>query len=142
MADQKLIEALNKARARELGAIIQYMMHHYTATGMSSPELVDQFKDTAVEEMKHAERLGERIDYLGGEPTTKPTTIQTGGDLKKMLQDNLAIENEAVAMYRDIIKLAAELGDSTTRLMMEEIMAEEEDHENLWMTALAMPKGK
>jgi len=141
MADQKLIEALNKARARELGAIIQYMMHHYTATGMSSPELVDQFKDTAVEEMKHAERLGERIDYLGGEPTTKPTTIHTGGDLKKMLQDNLAIENEAVEMYRDIIKLAASLGDSTTRLMMEEILAEEEDHVNAWQTALGLPKG-
>ena len=142
MADQKLIEALNKARARELGAIVQYMGHHYTATGLSSPELVDQFKDVAVEEMKHAERLGERIDYLGGEPTTKPTTIRTGGDLKKMLKDNLAIENEAVTMYRDIIKLAAKLGDSTTRLMMEEILAEEEDHVNLWMTALAMPKGK
>ena len=141
MADQKLIEALNKARARELGAIIQYMMHHYTATGMSSPELVDQFKDTAVEEMKHAEWLGERIDYLGGEPTTKPTTIHTGGDLKKMLQDNLAIENEAVEMYRDIIKLAASLGDSTTRLMMEEILAEEEDHVNAWQTALGLPKG-
>ena len=79
MSDQRLIDALNKDRSDELGAISQYMCHHYEAEGLESPELVDIFKEIAIDEMKHAEQLAERIIYLGGEATTKPKEIKRGG---------------------------------------------------------------
>ena len=87
MKNQKIIDALNKDRADELGAIIQYMGHHYTADGMESPAIVGIFKTTAIDEMKHAEMLAERIVYLGGDPVNKPSDIKKGGDLKKMIAE-------------------------------------------------------
>src|SRR3990170_170525 len=105
MANEKIIEALNKARADELAAIIQYMKHHYEAEGLESPEIIDLFKKTAIDEMRHAESLGERIVYLGGEPTKVPSPIKTGGDLRRMVQDDLDTENGAIASYKQHIKL-------------------------------------
>ncbi len=137
---QKLIDALNEDRADELAAIIQYMKHHYEAEGIESPEIIDIAKKIAIEEMKHAEKLGERINYLGGTPTKIPTTILEGGDLKKMVDDDLAKENSAIKKYKEHIKLAAEEGDSTTRLMLEEILSDEEGHANTWETVLGITK--
>jgi len=142
MSKQKIIEALNADRADELAAVIQYMGHHYTAEGIDSPAVIEMFKSTAKDEMKHAEKLGERIDYLGGEPTTKPSGIATGGNLKKMVEDDLASENQAINNYKAHIKLCEELGDPTTRLMLEEILSDEEGHANNWETVLNLPKGK
>jgi len=136
----KIIEALNKDRADELGAIIQYMGHHYEAEGMESPEIIEMFKSTAKDEMGHAEKLAERIVYLGGEPVKKPSEIKKGGDLKKMIQDDLAAENGAIAQYKAHIKLAAELSDPTTRLMLEEILSDEEGHADTWETTLGIKK--
>jgi len=141
-ANKRIIEVLNTDRADELAAIIQYMGHHYTAEGLESPAVMEMFKSTSKDEMKHAERLGERIDFLGGEPTTKPSKIVTGGNLKKMIQDDLASENKAIRNYKAHIKLCAQLGDSTTRLMLEEILSEEEGHANNWETTLGLAKGK
>ena len=136
MASQKIVEALNKARGRELQVVIQYMIQHYTATGMESLPVIDLFKETAVAEMKHAEALGERIDYLGGVPTKQPDPINPGTQVREMLELDLKAEEDAIAMYRDIIKLCDAQGDVTSRTMMEGILADEEDHANSFQTAL------
>ena len=137
---QKIIDALNKDREEELSAIIQYMKHHYEGEGMESPAILEIFKSLAISEMKHAEKLGERIVYLGGTPSKKPEPIAEGGDLKKMVQDDLAKENHAIEQYKEHIKLAVEEDDPTTRLMLEEILSDEEDHADTWQTLLKIKK--
>jgi bacterioferritin len=138
MASSKLLDALDKAIARELGVAIQYMWQHVMALGMDSPAVKDLFEDIAIEEMKHAESIAERLYYLGGVPTTKPTPIDVGGTLKHMLEADLAAENEAIEMYRGIIKLAAQESDPTTRLLFEKILSEEEDHADKFSTTLGI----
>jgi len=134
----KIIEALNKDRADELSAIIQYMKHHYEAEGMESPGIIDLAKDIAKDEMKHAERLGERINYLGGVPTKNVSPIFEGGDLKNMINDDLHKEIEAIMQYKEHIKLAKEEEDFTTRLMLEEILSDEERHADIWEKVLGL----
>jgi bacterioferritin len=136
MASKKIVDQLNKARARELRVVMQYMIQHYTATGVESLPVIDMFKEVAVEEMKHAEALGERIDYLGGTPTKQPDPITPGKNLREMLKLDLEAEEEAITLYRDIIKLCDKEGDVTSRTMMEGILADEEDHANQFQTAL------
>jgi bacterioferritin len=136
MASKKIVDQLNKARARELQVVMQYMMQHYTATGVESLPVIDMFKEVAVEEMKHAEALGERIDYLGGTPTKQPDPITPGKNLREMLKLDLEAEEEAITLYRYIIKLCDKEGDVTSRTMMEGILADEEDHANQFQTAL------
>ncbi len=138
MGKEKIIEALNKDRADELAAIIQYMGHHYEGEGMESPAILGNFKSTAKDEMGHAESLAERIVYLGGEPIKKPSEIKKGGDLKKMIQDDLAAENNAIKNYKEHIKLCFEENDHTTRLMLEKILSDEEGHADTWMTTLGI----
>jgi len=132
----KVVEALNKVLEMEIGAILQYLHHHWTGDGMESGSILPLFEKTSMDEMKHAERVAERINFLEGDPSVKPAPIRKGGDLRKMMQDDLAGEYEAIEFYKSVIRLAAELGDSTTRLMMEEITAEEEGHADLWETIL------
>src|SRR3990172_780239 len=85
---QEIIDALNKDIADELAAIVQYMWHHVMGAGISSPAIVD--------EMKHAEALAERVDYLGGVPTKQPSPIKMGGELRNMIQEDLDNENAAI----------------------------------------------
>ncbi len=135
MADE-LLELLNKAIARELGVSVQYMWHHVMALGMESPEIKDIFKEIAIVEMKHAEAIAERLFYLGGIPTTKPTPIKAGGSLKEMIEADLRAENEAIEMYTKIIDMASEREDSTTRLLFEEILTAEEEHKHTFSILL------
>jgi bacterioferritin len=134
--NKEIIDALNIDRAYELAAIIQYLGHHYEVVGMESPSIKDIFKETSIEEMKHAEELAERIVYLGGIPTQKPTTIKRGGTSRKMIKDDLEIELGAVKRYKGHIKLCDKHGDVTTRRMLEEILADEEDHADTFGTLL------
>ncbi len=136
MASEELKGLLNDAIAREIGVSVQYMWQHVMAYGLKSPEIQDRLKEVGIEEMKHAERIAERLNYFGGVPTTKPTKIEVGGDLKKMIQDNIKAEKEAIALYKKIIKKADSEGDTTTRLMFEEILADEEEHDDLFTTLL------
>lgn len=138
---KKIIDALNEDREFELAAIMQYMGHHYEAEGMESPAIIELFKKTAVDEMKHAELLAERIVYLGGTPSTKPTKIMKGGEIRKMVTDDLSAENGAIKRYKEHVKLCDKEGDPTTRLMLEGILSEEEGHADLWETTLGI-KGK
>lgn len=137
---KKIIDALNLDRAFELAAIIQYMGHHYEAEGMESPAIIEIFKKTAVDEMKHAEKLAERIVYLGGTPVQKPTEVKRGGNIKKMIEEDLGAENGAIKRYKEHIRLCDAEGDPTTRLMLEEILAEEEGHADTWETTLGIRK--
>jgi bacterioferritin len=82
--------------------------------------------------MKHAERLAERLDYLNGVATTKPNPIFVGGSLIEMLTQDERDEEEAITLYQQAIKAAAEDGDYTTRRLLEEILAEEENHINIF----------
>ena len=137
---KKIIEALNKGVGREIAAIVQYQTHHVMAEGLESPAIIELFEKTSLDEMRHMEQLSERINYLGGVPTTKPWPIKTGGDLKQMIQDDLEIEYTAVQLYKEIVKLCADIGDTTTRLMMEKIQAEEEEHVYRWEKLLQKVK--
>jgi bacterioferritin len=132
----ELIELLNKAIAREIGVSVQYMWQHVMAMGMNSPEVKDIFKDIAIDEMKHSEKIAERLFYLGGIPTVKPTPINVGGSLENMVEKDLEAENEAIELYKEIIDLAAEKEDSTTRLLFEEILTEEEEHKHTFTILL------
>jgi len=133
---EQLLELLNKAVAREIGVSIQYMWQHVMAMGMKSPEIKDIFEEIAIVEMKHAEKIAERLFYLGGTPTTKPTPIQVGDSLEEMIQLDLKAEDEALVLYSEIIKVAGSEGDSTTRLLFEEIMSEEEEHQHTFTILL------
>jgi bacterioferritin len=139
---QRMIEALNQDVSLELGAIIQYLWHHYMAEGMESPAVIDLFEKLAQEEMKHMEQFAERVVALGGEPTTQIAPVKKGGELKKMVRDDLEGERNAIQVYKDHIRLAADLGDSTTRRMLEEVVATEEDHAALWETTLGLKPGE
>lgn len=127
---------MNKAIAREIGVSVQYMWQHVMAMGMKSPEIKDVFEDIAIEEMKHAEKIAERLFYLGGTPTTKPTPINVGGSLEEMIKNNIKAEDEALELYAEIINAAGSEEDSTTRLLFEEIMTNEEEHKHTFSVLL------
>ncbi|VVB88166.1 Ferritin-like domain protein [uncultured archaeon] len=135
MSDE-LLELLNKAIARELGVSIQYMWQHVMAIGMKSPEIKDIFEDIAIVEMKHAEKIAERLFYLGAVPTTKPTPINVGDSLDEMIGLDLRAEDEAIELYSEIIKVADREEDSTTRLLFEEILTDEEEHKHTFTILL------
>ena len=130
MASQKLLEFLNKAIGSELQVSIQYMWQHVQVTGLDGVTVEDIFRKTAIAEMKHAERLAERLDYLNGVPSTKPEPIFVMGSLIEMLEQDEQDEERAISLYKQAIQVAAMEGDYTTRRMLEEILAEEETHIN------------
>jgi bacterioferritin len=130
VASQKLLEILNKGIARELQVSIQYMWQHIQVTGLNGAIVEPVFRQIAIAEMKHAERLAERLDYLDGVPTIKPDPIFVGGDLLEMLKQDEQNEEEAIVLYKQAIQVAAGEGDFTTRRLLEEILAEEEQHIN------------
>jgi len=96
----------------------------------------DGFKERAIAEMKHAEKIAERLWYLGGKPTTKPAPINVGEDLKKMIKFDVKAEEEAIAMYKEIMELAQKEGDVATREIFEEIEEEEEEHHDFFTSLL------
>ncbi len=135
-ASTMLTDLMNKAIAREIQVSVQYMWQHVMAKGLESAEIADVFEDVAVTEMKHAEKIAERLFYFDVVPTTKPDSIKVGGSLKEMLEADAKAEVEAIDLYKTIIKQAASEGDTTTRLLFEEILAEEEDHHDTFTTLL------
>lgn len=133
---KELNEKLNQAIAREIQVSIQYMWHHVMASGINSAAVKDVFEKTAIQEMKHAEEIAERLSYLGGTPTTQPDPIKVGGTLEKMLRDDLQAEEEAIKLYKGIIDLARKEEDHTTRRLFESILADEEEHADTFSTLL------
>lgn len=135
-ASAALTDMLQKAIAREIQVSVQYMWQHIMAKGLESAEIADVFEDVAISEMKHAEKIAERLFYFDVIPTTKPDPIKVGGSLKEMLEADATAEEEAIDLYKAIIKQAASEGDSTTRLLFEQILADEESHHDTFTTLL------
>ena len=136
MASKKLLEQLNEAIAREMQVSIQYMWQHIMIKGINAQAIGPVFRLTAIAEMIHAELIAERLDYLGGVPTTKPAPINIGKSAKDMLTIDKKAEEEAIAMYKGIIKLAEKEDDYTTKKLFEQILSDEENHHNTFSTLL------
>jgi bacterioferritin len=132
----KLKDMLNQAIAREIQVSIQYMWQHVEVMGVKAVAVQDKFKETAVAEMKHAEKIAERLWYLGGTPTTKPSPIEVGKSLKEFLELDTQAEVEAIEMYKKIIEMAGKEGDVTTSFIFKEILEDEEEHHDLFTTML------
>ena len=135
VSDQ-LKDLLNKAIAREIQVSIQYMWQHIQVVGVKGVAVQDKFQQTAIAEMKHAEKIAERLWYLGGTPTTKPAPIEVGKSMKEFLELNTKAEVEAIEMYREIIELANKEKDVTTAFIFKEILEDEESHHDLFTTML------
>lgn len=127
MDKEKVIGILNKALTEELGALMQYMQHHYLYEGANSPCVRDMMKKFSMNEMDHAYKLGERIAILGGIPTVKPGTVKVPPKSIDMLKADLEDELAAIENYRKWIKEVAP-EDPVSRLIMEEILEDEEEH--------------
>jgi bacterioferritin len=136
MVSEKLKDLLNKSIARELQVSIQYMWQHVLAVGIKGATIEDIFKEVAITEMKHAEQIAERLNYLGGIPTTKPDPIFVGESVEEMIKTNIKAEEEAIALYKQVIRMAAEENDSTTRRIFEDILEAEEGHHDTFTKLL------
>lgn len=136
MASKKLLDMLSDAIARELQVSIQYMWQHVTVKGINSEAVGGVFKQIAIVEMKHAEQIADRLDYLGGALTTKPTPIKVGKATKEMLRIDKKAEEDAIRLYRRIIAAASKEGDVVTRKLFEAILSDEEGHHNTFRTLL------
>jgi len=135
-ASTTLTDMMQKAVAREIQVSVQYMWQHVMAKGLSSTEIAEAFEEVAVAEMKHVEKIAERLFYFDVAPTTKPTPIAIGGTEEQMLKADVKAEEEAITLYKIIVKQAAEEGDTTTKRLFEEILADEERHHDTFTTLL------
>ncbi|MEM2573541.1 MAG: ferritin-like domain-containing protein, partial [Candidatus Jordarchaeales archaeon] len=124
------------AIARELQVSIQYMWQHVQWSGVKGFAVQEELKKIAITEMKHAEAIAERLFYLGGIPTTKPTEIVVGKTLKEMIQRNVKDEENAISLYKEIIAQARSEKDETTAFLFEGILKDEEEHHDTFTTLL------
>ncbi len=129
------VQLLNEALATELVCTLRYQFHYFMASGIHSQAVKEEFKEHAREEQEHAERIAERIKQLGGKPEMNPAMLtglshseyREGGTLAEMIREDLIAERIAIESYREMISYFGER-DSTTRVMLEEILAKEEEH--------------
>lgn len=112
------------------------MWQHVQWKGIEHYAVNEEFKKITITEMKHAEEIAERLWYLGGKPTTKPDPITIGENLKEMLNFDVKAEEEAMAMYKEIIQIAQQEGDQTTHLIFRRILEDEEEHHDFFTGAL------
>ena len=130
-----IVKLLNDSLATELVCVLRYKRHHYTAVGLESPKIADEFLVHANEEAAHADRLAQRIVQLGGKPDFSPDTLthrshadyDDSTDLKEMIRANLIAERVAIETYSQIIALIGDK-DSTTRRLLEDILSDEQEH--------------
>jgi bacterioferritin len=131
----KVLELLNEALATELVCVLRYRHDYFMARGLESKAAAEEFMEHATEELQHADQIAERIVQLGGEPNFSPSELtsrshseyRVGKTLQEAIRENLVAERIAIDSYREMIQY---LGDSdpTTRRMLEEILATEEEH--------------
>lgn len=135
-ADRKVvIKMLNEALATELVCVLRYKRHYFMAAGIHATPVAAEFLAHANEEMLHADRIAERIIQLRGEPNFSPDGLAArshaeyveGATLKEMIKEDLIAERVAIESYREMIGYLADQ-DTTTRRMLEEILASEEEH--------------
>jgi len=126
---EELIAALNELLSNELTAINQYMVHAEMCNNWGYEKLHDMIQERSITEMKHAEKLIERILFLEGRPDVSrlgPITI--GQEVPKMFEHDLNAEMDAVRKYNETIKLAVKLGDNATRDILQDILDDEDKH--------------
>jgi bacterioferritin len=131
------IELLNHAVATEIVCVLRYKYHAVVATGISSESVKAEFTQHAKEEEEHLDMLCERINQLGGKPNMNPEGLLSragseyveGENLVEMIKENLVAERIAIETYRDMVRYFDEK-DPTTRIMLEAILAQEEEHAN------------
>ena len=123
------IDLLNQAMADELAAIHQYMYFHFRLDDLGYNPLANLLKQTAIEEMQHAERIAERILFLGGEVEMQVArTIEKIHDAAEMLAKAKALEEESIAMYNRFAVACAEHADSGSKKLFEDLVGFEEVH--------------
>jgi bacterioferritin len=126
---------LNAALATEIVCVLRYKRHYFMAQGIASESVKTEFAEHATQEQEHADRIAERIVQLGGEPDLNPDSLtkrshseyQEGNSLVDMLREDLVAERVAIESYREMIDWLHGK-DSTTKRMLEEILAMEEEH--------------
>lgn len=126
---------LNEALATEIVCVLRYKRHYFMAKGIHSSSVKSEFLQHAAEEQQHADRIAERIVQLGGEPDFSPTDMLSrshseyveGNSLRDMIEEDLVAERVAIDSYREMAAYFAPF-DTTTRQMIEEIQAVEEEH--------------
>jgi bacterioferritin len=127
--NKKVIDVLNKGRSRELSAILQYMAQHYELENDDFGKLAKIIKHTAIVEMKHAEKFGERILFLGGVPTSKPDMdAKKGQDIAGMIATDITLEEQAIDLYNSASALCAAEQDMVSKQIFDELVKEETDH--------------
>jgi len=136
LTSKKLLGLLNDSIARELQVAIQYMWQHVQWSGVKGFAVQDELQKTAIVEMKHAEKIAERLFYLGDIPTTKPTPIFVGKTLKEMIKRDIEDELNAIKLYKQVIEVATEEKDVTTAFIFKEILEDEEDHHDTFTTLM------
>lgn len=132
---EDIIQLLNDSLATEMVCVLRYKRHHFTATGLESPAIADEFLVHAKEEQAHADRIAQRIVQLGGEPDLNPDTLTQRShadyndelDLHSMIRANLIAERVAIEAYTQCIALIADK-DPTTRRLIEQILEQEQEH--------------
>jgi bacterioferritin len=131
----RVLDVLQQALATELICVLRYKQHHFTARGMNAEPIAAEFLVHSQEELQHAELIAARIAQLGGSPDFDPSTLAprshseyvTADTVREMVTENLVAERIAVASYTEMIRWLGD-GDPTTRRMLEEILATEEEH--------------
>jgi bacterioferritin len=129
------VKVLNAALATELVCVLRYKRHYFMAQGIHASPVATEFQEHAAEEQEHADRIAERIVQLGGEPDFSPDGLLSrshseyveGKDLADMIKEDLVAERIAIDSYREIAAYFAPF-DATTRRMIEDIQAVEEEH--------------
>lgn len=139
-----VVKLLNEALATEIVCVLRYKRHYFMASGIYAEGVAAEFLQHANEEQGHADLIAQRIVQLGGEPNLNPDGLTTrshaeyveGTDLIDMVRENLVAERIAIDSYREMINYVG-ADDSTTRRMLEGILAMEEEHAEDLVSLLA-----
>ena len=130
-----VIKLLNEALATEIICTLRYKRHYFMAQGIHAEGVAEEFLQHAQEESQHADQIAERITQLGGAPDFSPDGLASrshaeyveGGSLEDMIKEDLVAERIAIDSYREMIAYFGD-ADPTSRRLMEEILAKEEEH--------------
>ena len=146
---KQAIDILQTVLATELVCVLRYTMNAVAAAGITSESVKAEFDQHAKEEQEHARRVAERINQLGGTPNYNPEGLASrsasqyveAGTLVDMIKENLIAERIACEHYRELIRYFGE-SDPTTRVMMESILSNEEEHANDMQDLLVAHEGR
>jgi len=132
---EQVIQVLNDVVATEIVCVLRYKRHQFTATGLHAPAVAQEFREHAAEEQQHLDMAAQRIVQLGGEPDLDPsglpershTEYLPGKTLREMVEEDLIAERIVIQTYAEMIRWLGN-DDPTTRRIVEQILAQEEEH--------------